>query len=147
MQKNQLLAREVSNEKETLQFAAEAVSYFKPGATIFLYGNLGSGKTFLVREFVRLLGIEVDVTSPSFTIINRYDGNQSVNHIDLYRIRGEFELKNLGLNDLWEDNSINLIEWPQFLENLVDWDHFRLYIENDTSRETWRLFKLYHYAE
>ena len=134
------------SEKETQQFAADAVSYFEPGDTIFLYGNLGSGKTFLVREFVRLFGIKVDVTSPSFTIINRYEGNQSVNHVDLYRIRGEFELKNLGFTDLWEDNSINLVEWPQFLEKLVDWDHYRLYIDSDASKETWRHFKLYRYA-
>jgi tRNA threonylcarbamoyladenosine biosynthesis protein TsaE len=146
MEKKQLMIREVISEHETLQFAAEIVSYFKTGDSVFLYGNLGSGKTFLVREFVRLLGLKVDVTSPSFTLINRYEGDYCINHIDLYRIRGEFELKNLGLTDLWEESSINFIEWPQLLEKIVDWDHFRLYIENDTSRETWRLFKLYRYA-
>jgi tRNA threonylcarbamoyladenosine biosynthesis protein TsaE len=140
------LEKDSENEDDTTAFAAEAVGFIHPGDTILLYGELGSGKTFITREFVRLLGNPATVSSPSFTIVNRYDGDLCIHHIDLYRIEGIRELNNLGLEDIWTSNSINFIEWPQLLEKRIDWNHYRLFIELNTDREYWRHLKLVRYV-
>jgi tRNA threonylcarbamoyladenosine biosynthesis protein TsaE len=141
-----LLEKESRNKNETRAFAAESVRYIQRGDTVLLYGDLGSGKTFLTREYVKLLGNTAPVSSPSFTIINRYEGSNSINHIDLYRIKDRNELSNIGIEDLWESDSINFIEWPKLLENQIDWDHFRLFIQFSENKKFWRHLKFIHYV-
>jgi tRNA threonylcarbamoyladenosine biosynthesis protein TsaE len=138
-----VLQHTVQNLKGTGEFTINAVKYFKSGDTILLYGDLGSGKTYLVREFVRLLGIKSEVTSPSFSLINRYEGTICVNHIDLYRITKERELINLGLDDLWSNSEIIFIEWPQLIEKIILWPHFRLVIKTAEKNLNWREFSLF----
>lgn len=145
MVENILLEMKVSDIAGTQQFAEKAVLLFNPGDTILLYGTLGSGKTFLTNIFVRLLGFEIGATSPSFSIINQYEGKVFVNHLDFYRIQDRQELYNLGLDDIFNMESINFIEWPQIIENKIYWDHFRIYIEMDEKRYTKRVFKLIRY--
>ncbi|KON28458.1 hypothetical protein AC481_01610 [miscellaneous Crenarchaeota group archaeon SMTZ-80] len=115
---------------------------YKAGDTVLLYGKLGSGKTFLVREYVNLLGITDQVSSPSFSLVNQYHGELIINHIDLYRISDPSELDNLGLDDFWEMYSINFIEWPQLIEERIIWPHFRLYIDTEFRKKSWRRFRL-----
>ncbi len=145
MVENILLEMKVSDIAGTQQFAEKAVLLFNPGDTILLYGTLGSGKTFLTNIFVRLLGFEIGATSPSFSIINQYEGKVFVNHLDFYRIQDRQELYNLGLDDIFNMESINFIEWPQIIENKIYWDHFRIYIEMDEKHYTKRVFKLIRY--
>jgi tRNA threonylcarbamoyladenosine biosynthesis protein TsaE len=130
------------NLKDTGKFAKQAVTYFSPGDTILLYGNLGSGKTYLVRQFVRLLGLTAEVSSPSFSLINRYEGSVCVNHVDLYRIKDVHDLKNLGLDDLWDSSDISFVEWPQLIEQTICWSHFRLSIRTKEKNLKWREFSL-----
>jgi tRNA threonylcarbamoyladenosine biosynthesis protein TsaE len=87
------------------------------------------------------------VSSPSFALINQYEGNIPINHIDLYRIKNEKELLNLGLDDLWDDASITFVEWPEIIESIIDWHHFRILIESNIKKRKWRKFKLYEYNE
>ncbi len=142
MKWEKLIGIQSHSEDETHAVAGEFVKFFKPGDTVLLYGDLGSGKTFLVREFAALLGYDGQVSSPSFTIVNQYDGETSVNHLDLYRIESEKELKNLGLEELLNSDAINFIEWPQLVEKRISWRHFRIRIETKAGRPEWRNFIL-----
>jgi len=141
MQK-EIITREVFDEDGTKLFASETIFQYKAGDTVLLYGKLGSGKTFLVREYVNLLGITDQVSSPSFSLVNQYHGELIINHIDLYRISDPSELDNLGLDDFWEMYSINFIEWPQLIEERIIWPHFRLYIDTEFRKKSWRRFRL-----
>jgi tRNA threonylcarbamoyladenosine biosynthesis protein TsaE len=147
MKKRILVDKEVMGLDGTRKFTQEVVSYFHGGDTILLYGELGSGKTFITREFVALLGSKAEVSSPSFSLINQYDGDPSINHIDLYRINNVMELPNLGLEDILTSSSIIIIEWPEIIENHIFWSHFRIHIETDSKKSEWRKFRLSEHYE
>jgi tRNA threonylcarbamoyladenosine biosynthesis protein TsaE len=79
-----------------------------------LTGELGAGKTTLVRAICRGLGVTDDVTSPTFTLVHRYASPRgAVYHVDLYRLRGPFELTNIGWDDMLAEEAVALIEWPE----------------------------------
>ena len=79
-----------------------------------LTGELGAGKTTLVRAICRGLGVTDDVTSPTFTLVNRYTSPRgAVYHVDLYRLRAPYELTNIGWDDILADDAVTLIEWPE----------------------------------
>ena len=147
MKKKILVAKEVYDLNGTSDFTKEAVTYFHSGDMILLYGDLGSGKTLITKNFVSLLGSKAEVSSPSFSIINQYNGIPVIHHIDLYRLKDPSELINLGLEDLWNGSGIIFIEWPEIIENRVSWSHFRIYIDIDPGKSEWRKFSLLHYYE
>jgi len=142
MKKEILIEKEVLDIDGTKNFTREAVRYFHGGDTILLYGELGSGKTFITREFVGLLGSKSEVSSPSFSLINQYDGQPYINHVDLYRVKNESDLINLGLEDLWNSPGINFIEWPEIIEIKIFWSHYRINIAIDSKKSEWRKFCL-----
>ena len=113
---------ELSSQYKTQEFARKFLKEIKIGDVIFLYGEMGVGKTtfvkYLINELQKRNKIEVtDVTSPTFNLLNEYQINKiKVNHYDLFRLKSSDELKNL---DLFEDRSstITVIEWPQIIKN------------------------------
>jgi len=119
----------LSSEKNTEELAKKLQKKLKPGDIIFLYGEMGVGKTtfirYLINEFQKKNKITLtEVTSPTFNIMNEYYVNQiKINHYDLFRIKSFQETKNLGLFENRLD-SINLIEWPQIIDekpkNLIE---------------------------
>lgn len=83
-------------------------------ACVYLYGQLGSGKTTLCKAIIAGLGVRETVTSPTYNLIQEYPFEAGVvYHMDLYRLVDPEELEFLGLLDLWNDNSLFLIEWPE----------------------------------
>jgi len=142
MRKRILIEKDVKHIDGTRKFTRKVVRYFHEGDTILLYGELGSGKTFITKEFVALLGSKAEVSSPSYSLINYYDGTPPIYHIDLYRINDVTELINLGLEDLLNGSSINFIEWPELIEDHITWPHYHITIETDSKKDGWRKFRL-----
>lgn len=124
--------------EETEAIASQLATCFKPNDVILLEGELGSGKTFLVKVLCKIWKTEDDAVSPSFAIVHQYRGPIPVNHLDLYRIHDERELDQLGWEELLDSGAITFIEWPQILEKHLDW-YYKVTIE---MQETKRIFTL-----
>ena len=112
------MAREFTTESagETIELGRELAKMLAPPKLVLLRGNLGAGKTTLVKGIARAFdaAAENDVTSPTFTLIHEYRGPAAtLYHIDLYRVDTQRELETLGLDDLMGENSILLIEWGE----------------------------------
>jgi tRNA threonylcarbamoyladenosine biosynthesis protein TsaE len=112
------MAREftTNSPEETIALGRELASLLAPPKIVVLRGDLGAGKTTLVKGIAE--GFDAashdDVTSPTFTLIHEYRGPvATLYHIDLYRIDTQRELETLGLDDLMTDNSVLLIEWGE----------------------------------
>lgn len=92
--------------------------------TILFYGDLGAGKTTLIKALVKELGSNDTVSSPTFSLINEYktETNASIFHLDLYRLKNENEAFDLGIEEILESDSVKLIEWPQKINTLLEND-------------------------
>jgi tRNA threonylcarbamoyladenosine biosynthesis protein TsaE len=97
---------------ETEAVGAKIAAGLAPGAVVLVSGDLGAGKTTLIRGACRALGVEGPVTSPTFTIGQRYRGRLPVAHLDLYRLGGLEDEDPALLDDYLDDVSIGFVEWP-----------------------------------
>ena len=112
---------DISSEETTRELAKNFSNYLKGGEIIFLYGEMGVGKTTFVKYLINQLLVKknlqtTEVTSPTFNLLNEYEvDNLIIKHYDLFRLKNESEIKNL---DLFEQNknTITLIEWPELIE-------------------------------
>src|SRR5438876_4137837 len=113
-----IMRREITTHspEETMAFGRSLTELLAPPKLVLLCGELGAGKTTLVKGIAAAFeaAAEEDVTSPTFTLVHEYRGPRVVvYHIDLYRVDTARELETLGLDDLRSDNSILLIEWGE----------------------------------
>lgn len=98
--------------QNTLDIGEKLAQRLKPGDVVALYGGLGAGKTVFVKGIGKGLGIQEDITSPTFTFLRQYQkGRLPLFHFDLYRIEDEQELACIGLYDLADDKNVCVIEW------------------------------------
>jgi tRNA threonylcarbamoyladenosine biosynthesis protein TsaE len=108
------------------------------GDIIALEGELGAGKTTLAQAICRGVGIEEDVTSPTFALVNQHEGKRgTVYHLDLYRLNGPDDLTNLGWDDIVNSDAIVIVEWPERAGHRLPDDGIRIrleYIEHDDNR-------------
>ena len=105
----------VKNVEETYALAKRIADTLQGGEVILLNGDLGAGKTTFTKGLAKALGIEDEVTSPTFTILNVYeDGRLKLNHLDMYRVDSADELAELGIEDCFDDESVTVIEWNKF---------------------------------
>lgn len=105
--------------------------------TLLVYGNMGVGKTTLIKSIVKLLGSNDEVSSPTFSIVNEYEANDIlIYHFDLYRIKDVEELYNFGIEDYLFSDNWSIIEWPEKIENSVpiEYDRIDLELNFDNSR-------------
>lgn len=107
--------------------------------TVLFYGDLGAGKTTLIKALVRELGSSDNVSSPTFSLINEYktEDNQSIFHLDLYRLKEENEAFDLGIEEILESESLKFIEWPQKINTLLENEAHsaKIFSINETKRK------------
>ena len=117
---------------ETIALGRELAWNLKLPVLILLEGELGAGKTALTKGLVSGLGAaaEEDVTSPTFTLVHKYEDRALAYHIDLYRIGGRSDLNTLGLEDIFSEHAAVIIEWPDRLQMETDWPRVRIHLEH-----------------
>lgn len=109
------------------------------GTVICLYGDLGAGKTLFVQNLAKGLEIDEDVTSPTFNIMNVYEGRLPLYHFDLYRLEQEYELEDIGFYDYVDDpDGIVVIEWADKFADCLPDDFVLLTIERTEAEENER---------
>lgn len=111
-----------NSAEETIAFGRTLAALLAPPKVVLLRGDLGAGKTTLVKGIAAAFeaAAEEDVTSPTFTLVHEYRGPQAnLYHIDLYRVDTLRELETLGLDDLRSDSSVLLIEWGEKFPRLL----------------------------
>ncbi len=105
--------------------------------TILFYGDMGVGKTTLIKEIIKAIGSKDEVTSPTFSIVNEYEINDDkIFHFDLYRIKDIEEAYNLGIEDYLDSNHWILIEWAEVIEPIItdNFNQIELQIESENQR-------------
>ena len=104
-----------SSPEETVEIGRQIARDLKAPQLVLLIGDLGAGKTTLAKGLIEELGAapKEEVLSPTFSLIHEYEGDPKVYHIDLYRLDRVPELETLGLEDLWEQSAVVLIEWGE----------------------------------
>ena len=109
-----------SSPEATAELGSLYARALRPGAVVALIGELGSGKTQFVGGICRGLGVTMNATSPTFTLINEYPAPfGSVIHVDLYRIARRDEIAELGIEEYFSDRTVCLIEWAEKLEGML----------------------------
>jgi tRNA threonylcarbamoyladenosine biosynthesis protein TsaE len=137
-QESQAFGRELmlTGEAETVGLGARIAAGLRVGDTVALEGDLGAGKTVLARAILHALGVDEDVPSPTFTLVQIYEtANLTLRHYDLYRIEDVAELNELGLDEAL-DEGVALIEWPERAPSRIPGDalHVRLEASDENNR-------------
>jgi len=102
-----------NSEAETILEGEKLGGRLLPGAVVALYGELGAGKTAFTRGIAAGLGIGMNVSSPTFTIVNEYPGKTPLFHFDMYRLENEGELFDIGWDDYLERGGVCVVEWSE----------------------------------
>ncbi len=135
----------VESEKALL-VAAEKIIDFADGKNVWLfYGDMGSGKTTLIKAISKVFGVEDMVQSPTFSIVNEYRNTDDdvFYHFDFYRIKNETEALDVGADEYFESGDFCFIEWPQKISNLIPNNYLKIEIE--IASEASRIINLNHH--
>jgi len=130
---------ESHSTSETFNLAKELAQKAKNGTIFALTGDLGSGKTIFAKGVAQALNIKEDITSPTFNLLEIYEGSKKFYHFDLYRIENEIEFDNLFFEEYWEDDGISVIEWAERAKNRITGNIIKItfeYIDESSRRIT-----------
>jgi tRNA threonylcarbamoyladenosine biosynthesis protein TsaE len=119
-----------NSERESLKFANDFAKELKAGDIVAFTGDLGTGKTFIVKAIANYFGID-EVTSPTFSIVNTYEQDVRIHHFDFYRLKKVEELYDIGFEEYLNDRSaIVFIEWAEMFEELLPQSIYRISIKH-----------------
>ncbi len=106
------------SDSQTREIAAGIAKTLSPGTVVCLFGEMGVGKTVFTNGLCRAMGVSDYVSSPTFTVVNEYDGDGfPIYHFDMYRIEDEDELLEIGFEEYLNSGGICIIEWPENVKN------------------------------
>lgn len=125
------------SEKETFDIGVEIGKRLQTGDVISLTGDLGAGKTHLTKGIAAGLGVDDYVTSPTFTIVNEYQGRLPFYHFDVYRINDIQEMYEIGFDEYLFGNGVCIVEWGDMVDELLPESTTHIFMKNidDTTRE------------
>ena len=121
-----------ASDEETAAVGAAIAERLTPPAVVMLIGDLGAGKTTLAKGLVAALGAAPaeDVLSPTFSLVHEYEGDPKVYHLDLYRLETVPEIETLGLEDLWDQQAVVIIEWGEKFDLALPGDRIEIHLEH-----------------
>ena len=108
--------------------AKEFINHMGEHRVFAFYGKMGAGKTTFVKAICEELGVEDVITSPTFAIINEYEGDETIYHFDFYRIKRLEEVYDMGYEDYFYSGALCFIEWPELIEEILPDDAVRVSI-------------------
>lgn len=114
------------NEKDMIDFGEKLSQLMFGGFILTLDGDLGAGKTTFTKGIGRGLGIKKVINSPTFTIVKVYHGDKTLYHFDAYRLEGEND--ELGFEEMFEDDGVCVVEWPEFIEDILPEERLKIRI-------------------
>ena len=123
-----MLSVQTSSVAETQEFAARVASQCQPGDLIVLIGDLGAGKTAFTQGLGRALGVAERITSPTFTLAQRYEGRLTLHHLDVYRIEQLEDSLDLAIPELLEGDTVTVMEWGDRLAPILPANYLELRI-------------------
>lgn len=146
--KELFLSKEVSASEQTRHIASKFARDLQPGDIVAFYGELGSGKTFMIKTICKTLGVTQEATSPSFTVINEYHSIKGafIYHFDFYRLQNPAELQNLGLDELFFNEFICMVEWADKIEQFLPSKRWEIHLEFIKNHPNSRKITIYKVA-
>ncbi len=115
--------------QDTYEIATQVAQSVTAGDLILLIGDLGAGKTAFAKGFGKAIGVEEPITSPTFTLAREYRGELDLHHLDVYRLEQIEEVRDLALPELFEGNSVTLIEWGDQIISALPKSHLEVSLE------------------
>lgn len=117
-----------SNEEDTNRFAKDIAKNIKNGVVISLVGEMGSGKTTFTQGLASGLNVKDYVTSPTFSLVNIYNGDRELNHIDLYRIENDLEVETIDIDSYYYPKGITVVEWAERAKDYLPREYIEIFI-------------------
>jgi tRNA threonylcarbamoyladenosine biosynthesis protein TsaE len=131
---------DTSTEEETIALGESFARALRPGDVVALFGTLGTGKTRFIKGVCRGLGVAAHVTSPTFTIVNQYQGSTGVvYHFDFYRLKSQNELREIGFEEYLSSGGICLVEWAEQVEGFLPSRRFNVRLAHGAEGERRRI--------
>jgi tRNA threonylcarbamoyladenosine biosynthesis protein TsaE len=120
----------IDSVEKTIELGKQLGLYLNTGDIVCLNGDLGAGKTHFAKGIAKGLGIDDQITSPTFTIVNEYEeGRLKLYHFDVYRVNDPDEIINIGFDEYIFGKGVSIIEWSHYIEELIPEEHIRINIK------------------
>ena len=124
------MTKDINYSIEEIGRTAKIILSLNPSSKIFIFnGEMGSGKTTLIKAIIKELGYEGTVSSPTFSIINEYLNGDKIYHFDFYRIKNKNELLDIGIDEYISSNNRCFVEWPNLITDMLPDKHIELNID------------------